>query len=415
MCLGIIFYLSSRPANTLPAMWFRNMDKILHGLEYGALSLLLFRAVFMPDFYHIPRTYLIRNILYIFLFCLIFAATDEIHQIYVPGRSADVRDWLFDAGGAVLALAYCWYCAGGGRHDRKGRWRTGKRVGKKYYSIIVVLICLFLFISSAGAEETASKTGLFQVGNLNVLVAMIIFSFLFILFLRAVRKGRTLHLRRIAGIDAIEEAVGRATEMGRPVMFVPGIDDLDEIQTLAGIAILGHVARVAARYDSSLIVPTCTPLVLTVCEETVRENFIAEGRPDVFRPDNIRYLSNDQFAFAAGVDGIILRERPAANIFMGAFYAESLILAETGFEAGCIQVSGTAIIPQLPFFIAACDYTLLAEEFYAASAYLSRDPKVLAGIKTSDWFKVFVIAVLIIGIIAANIYPGLLDVLKKWF
>lgn len=131
MCLGIIFYLSSRPANTLPVLWFSNMDKVLHGLEYGALSLLIFRAVFLPDFYHIPRTYLLRNILYIFLFCLIFAATDEIHQIYVPGRSADVGDWLSDAGGAALALAYCWYCAGGGRDGRKGRGQSGKGAGKK--------------------------------------------------------------------------------------------------------------------------------------------------------------------------------------------------------------------------------------------------------------------------------------------
>ena len=116
MCLGIIFYLSSRPANTLPVPWFPNMDKVLHVLEYGALSLLIFRAVFWHDFYHIPHTSLLRNILYIFLFCLIFAATDEIHQIYVPGRAADVGDWLSDAAGTALALAYCWYCTGGGRH-----------------------------------------------------------------------------------------------------------------------------------------------------------------------------------------------------------------------------------------------------------------------------------------------------------
>ena len=46
---------------------------------------------------------------------------------------------------------------------------------------------------------------------------------------------------------------------------------------------------------------------------------------------------------------------------------ESLILAETGNTIGAIQVAGTAMPAQLPFFVAACDYTLIGEEFFAAS------------------------------------------------
>jgi len=65
----------------------------------------------------------------------------------------------------------------------------------------------------------------------------------------------------------------------------------------------------------------------------------------------------------------MLREKPAANFFMGMFYAESLILAETGNRTGAIQIAGTDADTQLPFFITACDYTLMGEELYAASAY----------------------------------------------
>ena len=39
--------------------------------------------------------------------------------------------------------------------------------------------------------------------------------------------GKKLHIRRLPAIDAIEEAVGRATEMGRPMMFVPGLAGVD--------------------------------------------------------------------------------------------------------------------------------------------------------------------------------------------
>lgn len=91
-------------------MWFPGMDKIVHALEYGALAMLAFRALFWPAFSQIPKDVLTRNCIYIFLFCALFAFTDEIHQTYVPGRAADFFDWMADTLGAALALAYCWYC-----------------------------------------------------------------------------------------------------------------------------------------------------------------------------------------------------------------------------------------------------------------------------------------------------------------
>ena len=291
---------------------------------------------------------------------------------------------------------------------------------KRGISIIgPAIVLLFLFITAAPrlcpAAEQEKAEGLFVKEHLNVFVMLFVFSSFFAYFLLVSRKGRSLYLRKLPGITAMEEAVGRATEMGKPVLFVPGLDDIDEIQTLAGIAVLGHVARMVAEYESAIIVPTRRAIVMSVCEETVKESFTAAGRPDAYNADNIRYLSDDQFAFTAGVNGIMLREKPATNIYMGSFYAESLILSETGHASGAIQVAGTASIMQLPFFIAACDYTLIAEEFYAASAYLSEDLKVLSGVKASDYFKIVVIVMLIIGIILATAHPAWLETLQNWF
>ena len=285
-----------------------------------------------------------------------------------------------------------------------------------FFSMFFMVVIVFLVPSpSPGEEGEPIQSSIFNRDHLNVFTVLILFSILFIFFLFLARKGRTLYLRRLPGIAAIEEAVGRATEMGRPVLFVPGIDNIDEIQTLAGIAVLSHVSKIVARFDSSIIVPTRNAIVLSVCEETVKESFTAAGRPDAYKSDNIRYLSDDQFAFTAAVDGIMLREKPATNIYMGSFYAEALILSETGFSTGAIQVAGTASIAQLPFFVAACDYTLLAEEFYAASAYLSRDPKALSSIKASDYFKIIIIAVIILGIILANLAPEAVGILENIF
>jgi hypothetical protein len=94
----------------------------------------------------------------------------------------------------------------------------------------------------------------------------------------------------------------------------------------------------------------------------------------------------------------MVRERPATCFYMGAFFAESLILAETGNSIDAIQVAGTAQPAQLPFFVAACDYTLIGEELFAASAYLSGEPKQLGSIKGQDVGKFLGMLSIVIGV-----------------
>lgn len=221
-------------------------------------------------------------------------------------------------------------------------------------------------------------------------------------FTARARRGEPIFIRRISGIDAIEEGIGRATEMGRPVLYVPGIDELQDIQTIASMLILGQVAEKVAEYQSDLIVSCCIPIVREVADEVVKAGFYQAGHPDAYNPANTRFISSEQFAFCAGTNGIILREKPSTNIYFGRFFAESLILAETGFVNRSIQIAGTAEATQLPFFIAACDYTLIGEELFAVSAYLSRDPRLISSLKASDWVKVFIVASLIIGTVLAT-------------
>ena len=82
----------------------------------------------------------------------------------------------------------------------------------------------------------------------------------------------------------------------------------------------------------------------------------------------VYFLADSQFAYAAGINGYMLREKPAACFYQGKFYAESLLLAETGNSIGAIQIAGTGSSSQIPFFVTACDYTLIGEEFLTASA-----------------------------------------------
>jgi hypothetical protein len=198
-------------------------------------------------------------------------------------------------------------------------------------------------------------------------------------------------------MDAVQEAVVRSTERGQPVLYIAGIQLLDNLQTVAGLTLLGSISKMIAEYETSLLMPTSRSLVMSTARETVKEAYLSAGRPDAYRDDSIYYVTDEQFGFVAHVDGVMLRKKPAACFYLGAFFAESLILAETGNSIGAIQIAGTAMPTQLPFFVAACDYTLIGEELFAASAYLSRDEKMLGSLKGQDFGKLIAMISIVVG------------------
>jgi len=252
----------------------------------------------------------------------------------------------------------------------------------------------------------------FHLGRLNILIGSLLTSFLVMLFIYKARAGQELYIRPIAGIEAVDEAIGRATEMGKPILYVSGLGSIADIATLAAISILGRVARKAAEYDTPLLVPCRDPIVMTVQQEIVKEAYMSMSRPDAYREENIFYITDSQFGYVAAVDGIMIREKPATNFYMGMFFAESLLLAETGASTGAIQIAGTDMVTQIPFFITSCDYTLIGEELYAAGAYLSGEPLLLGSLKGQDWTKFAIVILVMAGILAT--FFGF-DAVQDWF
>jgi len=253
----------------------------------------------------------------------------------------------------------------------------------------------------------------FNTGRIPVFVAVIVFGFLTILLVSKARKGADLYVRPIGGIEAVDDAIGRATEMGRPILYVLGLGTAADVATIASFTILGRVAKRVAEYQTELIVPTYDPIVMSVAPEVVKSAYFDAGRPDDYNEDIVFFVTQSQFAYVAAVNGIMLRQLPATNIYMGMFHAESLLLAETGTEAGSIQIAGTDQIAQLPFFIVACDYTLIGEELYAASAYLGREPILLGSLKAQDIAKAALLILAIVGLVAANFdFTGFTDLFR---
>jgi len=252
-------------------------------------------------------------------------------------------------------------------------------------------------LDSDVSAPTQAIANWFDGTKFNVLVVAGVFYLLLFFYILQAERGTRWTFRKIPGLDAIEEAIGRATEMGKGVFYIPGVQDIDDIQTIASMILLSKVAKMSAKYETSLLVPTNSPGVYTVAEEVVKSAYSDVGRSDAYRSDQVRYITSEQFAYVAAVNGMMLRDKPAANMLLGAFFAESLLLAETGHAVGAIQIAGTANVHQMPFFVVACDYTLIGEEYYAASALLSNDSRLLGSLKASDTVKILLITVIVLG------------------
>ncbi|MFM8698302.1 MAG: DUF6754 domain-containing protein, partial [Phycisphaerales bacterium] len=152
--------------------------------------------------------------------------------------------------------------------------------------------------AAAAASAEAAKP-LFVEGRGAIALALLVVSAAIVGGILWARSGGRVTVRRMAGLDAVDEAVGRATEMGRPILYVPGIMDMDNIMTVAGVTILGHVARTVAEYDADLEVPTSRSIVMVSARAAVQSAYLAAGRPDGYNPDRIYYISDEQFAYVA--------------------------------------------------------------------------------------------------------------------
>jgi hypothetical protein len=254
-------------------------------------------------------------------------------------------------------------------------------------------------VYSSEIGPVVAKSNWFRTARWNTFILTLLTFVLVVSFIQIAKRGKQLYIRKIAGLSAVDEAIGLSTEMGRKMLYIPGILSISEIQTIASLYILKYVAQKTAIYGAELEIPNIDPLTFSAAREVVQQAYMEAGKPDQFKEDMVTYITYDQFAYTASITGKMVRERPAANFFIGSFFAESLILAETGQSVGAIQIAGTAELAQLPFFVTACDYTLIGEELYAASAYLSREPVLLGSIRAQDTVKAILMVVMVVGLV----------------
>ena len=306
------------------------------------------------------------------------------------------------------------------RHVRESKWpwwtkpttgeqhqftlKNGKGVELKngnVYSITVAAVLKEDRVIATPVHATPEPNWI-NWNQMNNLLLALLFGGIVFYAISTARK-REIFLRRIPGLDAVDEAIGRATELGKPILYMTGAHDMSDPSTIAAAVILGRVAKRTAAYETDLLVPHREPITMAVCQEITKQAYLEAGKPDLYKEDSNFFITSDQFSYTAAVDGIMLRKKPAANFYMGHYFAEALLLTETGASTGAIQIAGTDADHQLPFFVTTCDYTLIGEELYAASAYLSREPVQVGTLRGQDIGKALILGVIGVGTVLATL------------
>jgi len=237
-------------------------------------------------------------------------------------------------------------------------------------------------------------------GRISQLLFLLVYSLLVIYGIyRSVVQKKIPHIRQPAAIKALEEAVGRCVEMGKPMLFQTGIGDVstEGVTHMAMLSVLGYTSKLAAQKDAKFIVSTPSPTLFPMAEAITREAYVAAGKADKFSVDTVRYLSDQQMAYCSAVMQLVKEEKIAANVQIGFFQAENLITLEAAKDAGAINIGGAYRMLRIPDMAIGCDFFLIGEEVFAAGAFCSQEPFQLGSLLGQDMNKWIALAIIILG------------------
>ena len=246
------------------------------------------------------------------------------------------------------------------------------------------------------------------IGEQQALMFVLLLPFfpLLLLLNRRIREGRKPVLRPIPGYDALSKYVAQAAESGRSLhisMGTGGVGTGDTAETLAGLTVLEHVAAQAALAGLKPIVTVSDPSVLPVAQDVLRNSYALHGYLEEYDPTYVRFISPDNVAYAAGVTDVLEHAEVSANIMVGTFGDEFLLMGEIGARKGIGQVGGTTSPQILPFIYASVDHALIGEEIFAAGAYLMNKTSHIASLAVQDWLRTAIIVTIVIGVLARSI------------
>jgi hypothetical protein len=218
-------------------------------------------------------------------------------------------------------------------------------------------------------------------------------------------------------MEALDEVVGRAAEMGSSVHYSTGVGSLHDQyapMTTAGLSILGEVAALCGKYAVPLRYTCVRSYIIPIAEDLIKAGYVSGGNPEMFDVNMVVYTGEEQRAFMSSVMGHLMRDRPATNMIFGATFWETIIQLGTGAVAGCVNLGGTPRLYYLPIVICCCDYFLIGEELYTAAAVVDKSPPQLGSVFGQDLIKLGAMILILLSVILISAGTDWFGRLQNW-
>jgi hypothetical protein len=225
--------------------------------------------------------------------------------------------------------------------------------------------------------------------EIGLVLLLLVLPVLFFLTYR-VRAGSAGKLRPLPGLEELPRLIGRSAETGQSLHVSVGVDGVGgsaTAETWAGLTVLRQLADAAAACDTPLRVTLSDATVLPLAQDLLWRAYVRAGNPEGYDATHVQLIAPEPMAYAAGVSGLLEREPLTANVMIGSFGDEYLLIGETGARRGVRQIVGTSDPRTLPFVYATADESLIGEEMFAGGAYTTRLPVQIASLLAEDWAR----------------------------
>jgi hypothetical protein len=224
----------------------------------------------------------------------------------------------------------------------------------------------------------------------------------FYIFGRQVQRGNLPDLRPIQAFDAVRGVTARAIEAGRAVhvsLGVGGINSDVTADSLAGLMLLDYLADQSAAAGTPAIVTMANATTLPLAQDMIHRPYGADAEEASSAVNQVRWIAPGAAAYAAGVMGILGGEAVDANVMLGSFGDEYLLMGEAANRRQITHIGGASDPNVLPFVFATADHALMGEEIYAAGAYLGRKSWHVGSLLAQDFMR-WVIVIVIVALVA---------------
>jgi hypothetical protein len=212
------------------------------------------------------------------------------------------------------------------------------------------------------------------------------------------QRGWLPPLRELPAYQLIHDAITKSTETGHPVhlsLGTGGLHDANALETVSSLATLALMSEQPAVTTNRPIVTTANPTTLLLAQDMLGSALREREQYDQHDLLTVQFIGgqtevsgvlggNAHAAYAAGVIDVLEHQSLSANVMLGHFDDDYLLMGEANARRQIPHVAGSANLSALPFMQATATHTLLGEELFAAGAYLRESAWERAGVLTQD-------------------------------